>query len=207
MLNKKLILTLILITLATCTSADSREEKILKYSVDKEKISKYEVYLVNPELYTTIGVEFHKKYQQYLIGIARYVAEEKNISIMEKSIGFYYDKREKKTNKLYLGIDIIVKLDPSEQPAYEVVALDQLRKYLNDMLYILQSCKSIFAEEEVVGSVIGVRWEREKTTEMVTIWIDKKDVLRFEKKELTFNEIIQRNIVTNTEGKIIKLLR
>ena len=207
MLNKKLILTLILITLATCTSADSREEKILKYSVDKEKISKYEVYLVNPELYTTIGVEFHKKYQQYLIGIARYVAEEKNISIMEKSIGFYYDKREKKTNKLYLGIDIIVKLDPSEQSAYEVVALDQLRKYLNDMLYILQSCKSIFAEEEVVGSVIGVRWEREKTTEMVTIWIDKKDVLRFEKKELTFNEIIQRNIVTNTEGKVIKLLR
>jgi hypothetical protein len=42
---------------------------------------------------------------------------------------------------------------------------------------------------------------------MVTMWIDKKDVLRFEKKELTFNEIIQRNIVTNTEGKVIKLLR
>lgn len=207
MLNKKLILTLILITLATCTSADSREEKILKYSEDKEKISKYEIYLVNPELYTTIGVGFHKKYQQYLIGIARYVAEEKNISIMEKSIGFYYDKREKKTNKLYLGIDIIVKLDISVQPAYETIALDQLRKYLNDMLYILQSCKSIFAEEEVVGSVIGIRWEREKISEMATIWIDKKDVMRFEKKELTFNEIIHRNIVTNTEGKVIKLLR
>ncbi len=62
-------------------------------------------------------------------------------------------------------------------------------------------------EKEVVGSVIGIRWEREKTTEIVTIWITKSDVIRYEMKELTFDEIIQRNFVTNTEGKIIRLLR
>ncbi|MFH0975769.1 MAG: hypothetical protein V1874_08290 [Spirochaetota bacterium] len=208
MLLKKSFIVFFLIILTSCSSADSREEKILKYSDDKEKQNKYEIYLVNTDNYTTIGAEYHNKYYQYLIGIARSVTEEKNISIAEKSIGYYYDKREDKKNKLYLGIDINVPPDisPGNSP-YQTIALSQLRKYLTDILYILQSCRTIFVEKEIVGSVIGVRWVRETVTESVTIWIDKHDVMRFEAKELTFDEIIQRNFITNTEGKIIRLLR
>jgi len=205
---KKILIVFFLIILTTCSSADSREEKILKYSEDKDKANKYEIYLVNPENYTTMGAEYHHKYYPYLIGIARAVAEDKKFNVVEKSIGFYYDKREDKKNKLFLGIDINAQFDTAIlNPNYQVTALTQLKKYLNDMLFVLQSCKSIFLEKGVVGSVIGIKWEREKSIEIVTIWISKEDVIRYEMKELTFDEIIQRNFVTNTEGKIIRLLR
>jgi hypothetical protein len=205
---KKILIVFFLIILTTCSSADSREEKILKYSEDKDKANKYGIFLVNPENYTTMGAEYHHKYYPFLIGIARAVAEDKKIDILEKSIGFYYDKREDKKNKLFLGIDINAQFDPAiPNPNYQVIALTQLKKYLNDILFVLQSCKSIFQEKEVVGSVIGIKWEREKSIEIVTIWISKDDVIRYEMKELTFDEIIQRNFVTNTEGKIIRLLR
>jgi hypothetical protein len=205
---KKILIVFFLIILTTCSSADPREEKILQYSKDKDKINKYEIYLVNPENYTTMGTEYHSKYYPYLIGIARAVAEDKKIVLAEKSIGFYYDKREDNKNKLYLGIDINAQYDTAlTNPNYEVIALALLKKYLNDILYVLQSCKSIFLEKEIIGSVIGIRWEHDKTIEIVSIWITKNDVIRYEMKELTFDEIIQRNFVTNTQGKIIRLLR
>jgi hypothetical protein len=207
-LTKKIYIVLFFIILTSCSSADSREEKILIYSEDKNQANKYAIYLVNPDNYTTIGAEYHNKYYPYLIGIARAVAEEKKITLIEKSIGFYYDKREDKKDKLYLGIDINAKNDPAINNAnYQVIALSQLKKYLNDILYVLQSCKSIFLEKDVIGSVIGIRWEHDKTLETVTIWISKSDVARYEINELTFDEIIQRNFVTNTEGKIIRILR
>ena len=206
-INKKMAILLIT-ALTACSSADSREEKILKYSEDKTKANEYEIYLVNPENYTTAGAEYHSKYYPYLIGIARSVTEDKKITLAERSIGFYYDKREDKKDRLFLGIDIITQMDTTLNNAnYEATALAHLKKYLNDILYIMQSCKSIFLEQEIVGSVIGIRWERGKTSEMVSIWISKQDVIRYEMKELTFDEIIQRNFVTDTEGKIIRLLR
>ncbi len=196
------------IILSGCSSADSREEKILKYSEDKDKANKYAIYLVNPENYTTAGAEYHNKYYPYLIGIARTVAEEKKIILIENSIGFYYDKREDNKNKLYLGVDINAQNDSSNINAnYQAAALSQLKKYLGDILFVLQSCKSIFTEKEVMGSVIGIRWQQDKTVNAVTIWISKNDVARYEMKELTFDEIIQRNFVTDTEGKIIRILR
>jgi hypothetical protein len=208
MFTKKILIVLFLIILTNCSSADSREEKILKYSEDKNQANKYAIYLVNPDNYTTIGAEYHNKYYPYLIGIASAVAEEKKITLVEKSIGFYYDKREDKKDKLYLGIDINAQYDPAINNAnYQVIAFSQLKKYLSDILYVLQSCKSVFLEKEVIGSVIGIRWERDKTLETVSIWISKSDVARYEIKELTFDEIIQRNFVTNTEGKIIRILR
>jgi hypothetical protein len=204
----KAFIILFLIILTGCSSADSREEKILKYSEDKNLVNKYAIYLVNPDSYTTAGAEYHNKYYPYLIGIARSVAEEKKIAVIEKSIGFYYDKREDNKNKLYLGVDINAPYDSSvNNPNYQLIALSQLKKYLGDILYVLQSCKSIFSEKEVMGSVIGIRWEHEKAIDTVTIWISKSDVVRYEMKELTFDEIIQRNFVTNTEGKIIRILK
>ncbi|MBN2400884.1 MAG: hypothetical protein JXN64_00645 [Spirochaetes bacterium] len=208
MLIKKTSIILFLIIISSCSSADNREEKIIKYTEDKNKSVLYEAYLVNPDNYTTTGAEYHRKYYPYLIGIARAVTEEKQIVIAEKSIGFYYDKREDKKNKLYLGIDIIAQFDSAlPNTTYQGVALTQLKKYLDDVLYIMQSCKSIFLEKDIVGSVIGIRWKREKATEIVTIWISKNDIIRYEIKELTFDEIIHRNFITNTEGKIIRLLR
>jgi hypothetical protein len=205
-LQLRLAVSCMFIAIVSCSTADTREEKILKYSVDKEA-GKYAIYLVNPEQYTTKGAGFHSKYYQYLVGIARSVIEEKKFTVIEKSIGFYYDKREAKKDKLYLGIDISMPYEASYGSSYPDIALVQLQKYLTELLYIMASCGSVFRESEIVGSVIGLRWERDGVMEIVTIWVDMQDVLRYEKKELTFDEIIQRNFVTNNEGKLIKLLR
>ncbi len=211
-LQPRIAVICIFVAIASCLSADTREKKILKYSEDKEQVRKYEIYLVNPEQYTTRGAEFHSKYYPYLIGIARSVIEERKFSVIEKSIGFYYDKREARKDKLYLGIDITVPYEISNgyktsQSSYQEIALAQVHKYLTKLLYVMASCGSVFKEPEIIGSVIGIRWERENIMEIVTIWVDMRDILRYEKKELTFDEIIQRNFVTNTEGKLIKLLR
>jgi hypothetical protein len=194
--------------ISSCSSADTREETILKYFADIATVSKFEVYLVNPAQYTTKGNEYHQKYHQYLLGVARSVIEEKNLTITESSIGFYYDKREAKKNKLYLGIDIQVPLYvEGNTTGYQAAALSEIKKYLKDVIYVMQSCTTIFKEQDVVGSVIGLHWEREGQRESVTIWIDKDDVISFEKKTLTFDELVQRSFITNTEAKIIRLLR
>ena len=63
----------------------------------------------------------------------------------------------------------------------------------------------MFSENEVVGMVIGIFWEAKNSEEMLNIWIDKRDVLLFEGKRLTINELIERNTITNSECKVIRL--
>ncbi len=196
---------IIIFVLQSCSSQELREENILK--IAEHSGGKYDIFLVEYGQYTTNGAEYHNKYFKYLVGIARWLIEEKKINISENSIGFYYDKREDSKNKLYLGIDIWTSVDPGlVDSGYSEIALAQLQKYLDDVLYVIQSCRTIFSEKEIFGSVIAVAWDRGDVRDTVSIWIDQKDVDRYEKKELTFNELIQRNFVTNSEGRIIKLL-
>ncbi len=205
MILTRIIIFLFCIMLTSCVSRDNnREEQILNYT--DESVNKYESFLVNPEQYTTGGAKYHKAYHKHLIGIARTIVEEKGLNVVERSIGFYYDKKKNIKDELYLGLDINVSLEYSKSySSYSEAAITQLRKYLKDVMYIVHSCKTVFSEKEVVGIVIGIRWMRSNRGENVNIWIDQDDVIRYEKNKLTFNEVIHRNTITNTQGKIIKL--
>ena len=204
MFRIKYLIMLIFTLISFCSSPDTRERIIINTGNNN---SPYEKYLVSSGEYTTKGSEFHDKYLQYLLGIARIIVEEKKIPVIDKSIGFYYDKREERKDKLYLGIDISAQIDSTlYYSTYQGVALAQFRKYLKDIIDVFLAGRKIFTEKEIVGSVISIRWERDKAVEMVSIWIDQNDAVKYEEDKITFDELIQRNFITNTEGKIIKLL-
>lgn len=203
----KSIIVLNILVLLACASKDSREGRILEVADNNSSNeSKFDKYLVNKALYTTGGKKYHDKFYKYLIGIAAIVIEEKGMNISERSIGFYYDKKKNVKNELFLGLDVKVPVDSIyTYSSFREVAVVQLKKYLKEILYILHSCKSIFTEDEIAGIVVGISWLRDKSDENINIWIDKKDVIQFEKNKLTFTELIIRNTTTNTTGKIINL--
>jgi hypothetical protein len=203
-MTKLFPISLVFLLFTACETMSERERVILNYK--PEKVKNYEDYLVKTFQYTTRGEYYHKKYHNYLIGIARYISEEKRLSIVENSIGFYYDKIQNIRTKLYLGIDIKIESSPEgAHPSYFGVAAALIKTYLREVLQVIFSCKTIFQEGEIIGIVIGFRWQGDFRNEIVNVWIDKDDVLKFEKTLLTFEEIIERNIITDTEGKIIKL--
>lgn len=190
-----------IIILTTCASKHSREEHILDNSGED---SNYQSYLADESEYTTDGIRYHKKYYKHLIGLATVFTEEKKLDIVKKSIGFYYDKKRDNKNELYLGLDLIV-VNEYPYTSYNEAAVTFLRRYLCDVIYTVYSCRTVFEEDEIIGIVVGFKWERDNKNESVNIWIYKKDVLLFEEKRLTFEELIYRNFITNSEGKIIKL--
>jgi hypothetical protein len=188
-----------------CASTSEREKAVL--NVSHEDITKYENLLVDLSQYTTSGVEYHKKYHKYLIGIGRMLTEEYKLSVVNKSIGFYYDKKESVKDRLYMGIDVNVPIDfTSKNYSFERIATIILEKNLKSILTVVHSCKSIFLEKEIIGMVVGFRWEESNRQESVNIWIDEKDVMRFENNQLTLDELISRNSVTNSAGKVIRIL-
>jgi hypothetical protein len=203
-----LINTVLLISmfpLFTCASSSIRQEReddILKNYTEEKKI-KYSGILVDPEKYTTEGLKYQNKYYKYLIGIADEITEKKNIEIAKGSIGFYFDKRSGNKNNLFLGLDIETGSNFAED--YQTAAVKLLKKNLKAVLETLNSCKTIFDEDIVVGMVIGWKWKNGGDQEYMNIWIGKKDVLRFEQNSLTLVELIQRSFITNTSGKIIRL--
>jgi hypothetical protein len=200
--DMKVPVMLFIIIFTTCASTSSREGHILDFT--EEKKTSYGEYLAVENQYTTGGVEYHKKYNSYLIGIAAVAIEEKKLNIVKQSIGFYYDKKKNVKNELYLGLDVNIGEDYPYQ-SYNEAAVTRLKKYLRDLLYIINSCRTVFAENEIAGMVVGFKWTRGSLNESVNIWIDKKDVLLFEDGKLTFDELICRNTITDTEGKIIRL--
>lgn len=201
---KRLFIFTVLLMLIACETMSERERVILNYP--PEKVKNYEMYLVKTSQYTTNGEYYHKKYHNYLIGIARYLTEEKKFSIAENSIGFYYDRIENIRSKLYLGVDVkIESISEHAHATYLSVAADLIKRHLEEVLRVIFSCKTIFLEREIVGLVIGFQWQGDFKNEIVNVWIEKDDVLKFEKSLLTFEEIIERNIITDTDGKIIKL--
>ena len=199
------ILLIAMFPLFTCASTTIRQERenvILKNFTEEKKV-KYSEILVNPEKYTTEGLKYQDKYYKYLIGIAGEITESKKLAIAKGSIGFYFDKRSGNKNNLFLGLDIETGLNFSEE--YHVSAVKILKKNLKHVLETLNSCKTIFDEDIVVGMVIGWKWKNGGDQEYMNVWIGKKDVLRFEEASLTLEELIQRSFITNTTGKIIRL--
>ncbi len=202
---KKIIMIPMLLTIlffATCGLTTEREQKILDLYTDQNK-DKYADLLVDVQNYTTSGAEYHKKFYKYLIGIAGDIVEKKKLSIEKGSVGFYYDKKSGDRSKLYLGLDINTQAS-YEQP-YEAVAVNLIRKNLKEVIQTINSCRSIFSEGEIIGMVLGWKWNAKAAREHVSVWIYKEDFIRYEDGMITFDELVQRSTITNTTGRVIKL--
>lgn len=200
----RIIMALFFVPLLSCESLSQRERDILEYS--KEKIKTYEDRLVDLDTYTTDGKQYHQKYKKHLIGIAQFLAEKKKLPAVKNSIGFYFDKKANIRSRLYLGVDIRISVNEFiKGRSYNDGAVIILKRHLKNVLYVLFSCRTIFSEKEVVGVVIGFYWSRGSVNEMINIWIDEKDVILYEKGMITMKEILERNVITDTKGKIIRL--
>ncbi len=207
------IISMVLIVLicATCGSRSTRERQerdkvreneILKQYSDVVK-EKYAGYLVDLEKYTTRGSVFQKKYYKFLIAIARDVTENKKLSIVRGSVGFYFDKKSNRRNRLYFGFD--VDSGSINNTRYGDVAIGLIKDNMKTLMATVNSARSMFHESEIVGMVIGFSWQSPIMREQVNLWVSEEDVISFEDGRLTFDEVVQRSTVTNTAGKIIRL--
>jgi len=180
----------------------NREKKILS-NYSKVADNKFSSYLVNPRRYSTNGEYYQKRYHNLLISLAEDISSRKNLDIVKGTLGFYFNKMSNDKSKLYLGLDI--KSNYKTEESFNVTALKFLKKYLKSIIFSVNSCSSVFEQKEIVGMVIGFRWEGAYGEDQVNIWIKKKDVFLFEKSKLTFSELIIKSFITNYSGKIVKL--
>jgi len=215
-IEKKIINSLVLMVvmfLSTCGSSSVKDNDSDKIALEREKAilkqysesrkEKYADLLVDVERYTTRGGYFQKKYYKYLIGVAGDITENKNLKIGKGSIGFYFDKKSNKRDRLYLGLD--VNLGAISSTNYNNVAIALLKEHIRPIVNTINSCKTLFEEKEIIGMVIGFKWTSPDYNEQVNIWIVEDDVFKFENNKLTFDELIQRSTITNTTGKIVRL--
>ncbi len=179
-----------------------REEKILK-QYSKEQDNKYKDLIVDIKKYTTNGALYQEKYYKLLIGVAVDIVDNKKLKIVRGSIGFYFDRKSQQKDKLYLGLDVDTGI--TDDNPYGRVAVELLKKNIREISDTVNSCRSIFEEKEIVGMVIGFKWRSYSRAEQVNIWINEDDIIRFEKRNLTIDELIQKSTITDTYGKIIKL--
>ena len=179
-----------------------KEEEILERFSESSEIT-YNEYLVAKEKYTTRGAEYQERYHRHLIGVASELTENKNLIIEKGTVGFYYDKKSNNLNRLYLGLDI----DSGKRylTDYSKDLIELMSDNLKDVVDTLQSCRTIFLEQEVVGLVIGWKWKKLTGEEHVNIWINKDDVIKFVENQLTFDELLHKSTATNSDGKIIRL--
>jgi len=182
--------------------SSEREKKVLaKYTAKNEE--KYANLLVPLKRYTTRGIIYHKKYYRYLIAIAGDIIEDKKMKIVPRSIGFYFDKKSKIKNELYLGLDIDTNATYGQ--SYNEVAKHILKENIRKIMDTVNSCETIFKENEVVGMVVGFSWKSTILDYQCTIWIPEDIVNLFEKRKITIEELIHRSTVTNSIGKVIIL--
>lgn len=178
-----------------------RENNILKQYSESVRDA-YSDYLVNINKYTTRGGHFQKKYERFLIAIVRDIVENKKLKVKKGTVGFYYDKKSQRRNLLYFGFDI--DMGPINNTRYSDVAHGLIKENLKEIMATVNSARTMFSENEVVGMVIGFSWQSPASTEQVNLWAAKGDVMRFEDSMLTFDEVVQRSTVTDTAGKIFR---
>ncbi len=199
-----LFTAILIAALPFCETLEPREQEILR--VPQAKAADYEQYLVDTGQYTTRGKVFHDRYRDHLIGIARIATEKYKLAVQKNSIGFYHDKKAKDPDRLYLGFDFRVEPGPgTEDYGYGNMVGHLLRKHIQDFIYITQSCGKVFVEKEIVGSVVGINWERSGRIQHFNFWIEEKEAALFEGNRITLTELIERNTITNAEGLILRL--
>src|SRR4030066_1684341 len=168
---------MIFYTVGCAAVNDKREMEILnQYSKQNEE--KYLNLLVDINKYTSNGAQYQNKYHRHLIGLAGDIVDNKKLTVAQGSIGFYFDKKSDEKNKLYLGLDIDAGENNNQE--YSTMAIMLMKKNLKDVINTVNSCKSIFFENDIVGMVVGWKWVNRGTTEQVNIWIQKDDVIKYE---------------------------
>jgi len=200
----KFFLIAVIFFLSTCASSvsEKREQQILD-NYSQSRSDRYAGLLVDESRYTTSGGMYHKKFYKYLIALASDLIEKKSMTIVKGTVGFYYDRKSGSPNALYLGLDIDTSLNMDN--GFEASALKILKKNLKAVVHTMNSCKSIFYESEIHGAVIGWKWRDSGRDEQLNIWLKKGDMIQFEDKKLTFEELIQKSDIINTAGKPVRL--
>jgi hypothetical protein len=171
--------------------------------VSKNDGVRYEDYLVDINSYSTNGSYYQNKYKKEIISIAKNITEKQDIDISKGSMGFYFDKKSKRTDRLFFGIDIIVNKDSNLE--YSRFSVKLIKENVADIIDEIYKFKFVPSENEVVGVVIGFRWNDAGTNQQVNIWIKKEDIALFLEERLTENEMFQRGTITNSAGRVILL--
>jgi len=164
---------------------------------------KYEDYLVDINSYSTNGAYYQKKYKKDIIGLARDMAEQQDMDISIGSVGFYYDKKSNRPDRLFFGFDIVV--NNENRLNYSRFSVKLIKEYVADIADEIYKYSFVRSEKEVVGIVIGFKWRDGSIDQQVNIWIKKEDVALFVEERLTANEMFQRGSITNSRGRIILL--
>lgn len=197
-----------MINAAACASGQTDGNKVLFKDNSGSIISsgdskKYNDLLVDLKSYSTNGGLYQTKYEKLLLSLAGEIVEGQDLDVSKGSIGFYYDKKSERRDRLFFGVDInTVKEGPLDYGRFSVKLIKENVSGLVDLMY---KYKVILTENEVVGLVIGFKWIESGNPQQVNIWIRKDDLQPFYEGKITLNEMYQRSTITNTNGKIILL--
>lgn len=171
--------------------------------VPKNNKVRYEDFLVDIKSYSTNGGYYQNKYNKDIISIAKNITEKQDVDISLGSLGFYYDKKSKRRDMLYFGFDIVINKDNNLD--YSRFSVKLIKENVADIIEEIYKYKFVSTENEVVGVVIGFRWNDAGTNQQVNIWIKKEDIALFLEERLTENEMFQRGTITNSAGRVILL--
>jgi hypothetical protein len=164
---------------------------------------KYADLLVDLRSYSTNGGYYQNKHEKLLLSMAGEIIEGQDLEISKESIGFYYDKKSARTDRLFLGVDINIEKEGSLD--YGRFSVKLIKENVSGIVDLMFKYKAIFSEEEIFGIVIGFKWFETGNGQQVNIWIKKDDLRLFYDSKITLNEMYQRSTITNTIGKIILL--
>jgi len=171
--------------------------------VVKKDAVKYEDFLVDINSYSTNGGFYQNKYKKDIISIAKDITENQDIDVSKGSMGFYFDKKSKRTDRLFFGFDIIINKDNNLE--YSRFSVKLIQENVTGIIDEIYKYKFVTSENEVVGVVIGFKWMDAGTNQQVNIWIKKEDIALFLNERLTANEMFQRGTITNSAGRVILL--
>ena len=215
LLNARIIMLVLLINAAACATGQAVDEtakgdvKTLftqngtTNSVKNVDRQKYVDLLVNIKSYSTNGGYYQNKHEKLLLSMAGEIIEGQDLDIAKESIGFYYDKKSARLDRLFFGVDINTAKESSLD--YGRFSVQLIKENVSGILDLMYKYKAILNEEEVVGIVIGFKWLENGSAQQVNIWIKKDDLRLFYDSKITLNEMYQRSTITNTIGKIILL--
>jgi hypothetical protein len=206
-------LFLLLINAAACASVQTSDDsvkgngkQIIKNGGDIIKtgdVKKYSDLLVDIKSYSTNGSYYQKKYEKQLLAMAGEIIEGQDLEVAKESIGFYYDKRSARTDRLFFGVDINTVRESSLD--YGRFSVKLIKENVSGIVDLMYKYKTILSENEIVGIVIGFKWLENGSPQQVNIWMKKDDLQLFYEGKITLNEMYQRSTMTNTIGKIILL--
>lgn len=209
-----ILLFLILINAAACAAGQVEDDSVKgngnplfkdnsSSQVKTGDIKKYSDLLVNINSYSTNGAYYQKKYEKQLLSIAGELVEGQDLDVSKESIGFYYDKRSARTDRLFLGADVNTAREGSSD--YGRFSVKLIKENVSGIIDLMYKYQALMNENEIVGVVIGFKWLEGNSPQQVNIWIKKEDLHLFYQGKITLNEMYQRSTITNTIGKIILL--